>query len=178
MATMTEYLDGVPSWVDLMTPDPTASRAFYAALFGWDYDDQPTDRPGIDYTMAMKGGRAAAGMMQLSPEMAAGGMPPVWTTYVTVSDIDATTGRVETAGGTLLQPPMDVMEAGRMAVLTDPAGAVICAWQAREHIGCEVVNEHGALDLERARDPGSCRDLGLLRPGLRLGSRDRPDAGW
>lgn len=31
-----------------------------------------------------------------------------------------------------------------MAVLADPAGVVISLWQAKEHIGCEVVNEHGA----------------------------------
>ena len=32
-----------------------------------------------------------------------------------------------------------------MAVFADPAGSVICAWEAKEHIGAEVINEHGTL---------------------------------
>jgi predicted enzyme related to lactoylglutathione lyase len=145
MTTMTRYPHGVPSWLDLATPDPAASKAFYAELFGWDYTDDPTDRPGVVYTMARKDGRTVAGMMLLSEEMAAAGMPPVWSTYVTVTDLEAIAARVEPAGGRLLQPPMEVMDSGRMAVLSDPAGAVISMWEAKNHIGAEVVNEHGAL---------------------------------
>ncbi len=145
MTTMTSYAHGVPSWIDLATPDPAAAKEFYGALFGWHYDDQPTDTDGVDYTMAELHGQAAAGIMQLSPEMAASGMPPVWTTYVTVDDIDAAVGNVQPAGGTVMQPPMTVMSAGRMAVVADPAGAVICMWEAIEHIGAGIVNEHGAF---------------------------------
>jgi predicted enzyme related to lactoylglutathione lyase len=95
--------------------------------------------------MAKLHGEAAAGMMQLSADMAESGMPPVWTTYVSVDDIDAAVAKVEPAGGSVMQSPMDAMEAGRFAVIADPAGAVICLWQAKEHIGCQVVNEHGAF---------------------------------
>ena len=28
---------GTPTWFDLMTPDADKARAFYAALFGWQY---------------------------------------------------------------------------------------------------------------------------------------------
>lgn len=145
MTTMTAYAHGVPSWIDLATPDPTSAKAFYGALFGWHFDDQPTDNDGSDYTMADLDGRATAGMMQLSPEMAASGMPPAWTTYVTVDDIDAAADKVGSAGGSVMQPPMDAMDAGRFAVVADPAGAVICIWEAKEHIGAGVVNEHGAF---------------------------------
>lgn len=145
MPTMTSYPNGVPSWIDLATPNPSASKEFYAALFGWEYDDQPTDQQGVDYTMAQRNGQSAAGMMQLSPEMAARGMPPVWSTYVAVDDLDATVERVESAGGGVMQPPMQVMDAGRMAVIADPCGAVICLWEAGNHLGAEVVSEHGAF---------------------------------
>lgn len=153
MPKMTEYPNGVPSWVDLATPDPEAAQAFYAELFGWSYESSPTDQPGNDYIMATKDGSAVAGMMKLSEEMAASGMPPVWSTYVTVADIDDTAAKVTGAGGSVLQPPMDVMEAGRMAVLADPAGSVICAWEAKQHIGAEVVNEHGALTWNELLTP-------------------------
>jgi predicted enzyme related to lactoylglutathione lyase len=41
----------------------------------------------------------------------------------------------------------DVMDAGRMAVFTDPEGAAFCVWQAKEHKGARVVNEHGSLNF-------------------------------
>ncbi|HSL59772.1 MAG TPA: VOC family protein [Acidimicrobiales bacterium] len=153
MATMTSYPNGVPSWIDLATPDPAAAKQFYGELFGWTFTDEDTDQPGVPYTMARKGEHTAAGMMLLSEEMAASGMPPVWSTYVTVDDLDAAVARVAPAGGSVMQPPMDVMTAGRMAVVADPAGAVICLWEARDHIGCEVVNEHGALTWNELTTP-------------------------
>lgn len=139
------YPHGTPSWIDLATPDPEASRAFYGALFGWDFEDSPTDRPGVPYTMCSLRGRATAGMMLLAPEMAAGGMPPCWTSYISVDDLEAAVAKVAPAGGTVLQPPMDVMDAGRMAVLSDPTGAVVALWEAKDHVGAEIVNEHAAL---------------------------------
>ena len=153
MARVTEYANGVPSWTDLATPDPEAAKEFYGQLFGWTFETDPTDQPGNDYIMCNKGDAAAAGIMKLSDEMAASGMPPVWSSYVTVADIDATAEKVAAAGGQVMQPPFDVMKAGRMAVFGDPSGAAICGWQAKEHIGAEVVNEHGALTWNELMTP-------------------------
>lgn len=144
MAVRTSYQHGTPSWIDLSTTDIDAAKAFYGAIFGWRFEDNPTDQGGV-YVMARKGDHAAAGMMQQQPEQAAMGIPPMWNTYVTVDDVGATVAAVEGAGGTVMMPPMQVMEAGSMAVIVDPSGAVVCLWQAGEHIGSEVVNEHGAL---------------------------------
>ena len=145
MPDVDRYVHGTPSWVDLATPDPAAAKEFYGALFGWTFEENDTDQPGVTYTMASKRGRSVAGVMQLSEEMAASGMPPCWTSYVTVDDLEGTAAKVAPAGGQVLQPPMDVMEAGRMAVVADSTGAVLALWEPKEHIGAEVVNEHGAL---------------------------------
>lgn len=145
MTTMTSYLHGVPSWVELATPDLAAAKAFYGRLLGWDCTEEASDDPGVTYVMARKDGRSAAGMMQLTEDMSSSGMPPTWTTYIKVDDVDATVGAVQPAGGSVLQPPVDVLDAGRMAVIADPAGAVVGLWQPNRHIGAEVVNEHGAL---------------------------------
>ncbi len=37
------------------------------------------------------------------------------------------------------------MDVGRMAVIQDPAGATLCLWTAKQHIGAGVKNEPGAL---------------------------------
>ena len=62
-------------------------------------------------------------------------------TYVNVDSADDTVTKVAANGGTVFMPPMDVMEAGRMAVFADPVGAVIGIWQPNQHTGAQVVNE-------------------------------------
>ena len=63
---------------------------------------------------------------------------------------------------------MDVLEAGRMAVLRDPAGAQVSVWQPGEHHGYEVQGEPGHADLERAHDARPRFGENLLQRGLRL----------
>ncbi|MDZ7732396.1 MAG: VOC family protein [Acidimicrobiia bacterium] len=144
MPTRTQYAPGTPSYVDLATTDTAAARDFYGALFGWDLDEEPTDDGGT-YIMCTRNGSVAAGMMAQGPGMVSQGMPPMWSSYVTVADADEAVGRVGAAGGSIVMPAMDVMSAGRMAVFADPTGAVSCVWQPRDSIGSEIVNEHGSL---------------------------------
>ena len=51
--------------------------------------------------------------------------------------------------------PFDVLDSGRMAVLTDPEGAAFFVWQAKDQKGAQVVNEHGSLNFNglATRDP-------------------------
>jgi predicted enzyme related to lactoylglutathione lyase len=152
MPERTSYQPGTPSWIDIGAPDVDAAAQYYSSLFGWSIDDLGPDAGG--YRMAMLRGKAVAG---LGPAQAPG--PPYWTTYVTTADVDQTAAAVERAGGSVVVPPMDVLEAGRMAVFQDPEGAFISAWQPNQHIGAEIVNEHGALcwneldtrDLDKAK---------------------------
>ena len=71
----------------------------------------------------------------------------VWNTYIWVESADDTAGKVRDAGGQVLDEPFEIPNAGRMAVFADPEGAVFCVWQAGEHRGAKVVNEHGALNF-------------------------------
>jgi predicted enzyme related to lactoylglutathione lyase len=70
-----------------------------------------------------------------------------WNTYVWVDSADETAARVRDAGGNVLMEPFDIMDAGRMAVFADPEGAVFMVWQAKEHRGARIVNEHGSLNF-------------------------------
>ena len=138
MPEITEYAPGTPSWIDLGSPDIEGSKAFYTALFGWEAADQGPDAGG--YQMFTLQGKPVAG---LGPAQNPG--PPYWTTYVTVADADATAAVVRDAGGTALLEPMDVLDAGRMAVFADPTGVPFSIWQAGAHIGSGLVNEVGAF---------------------------------
>jgi len=138
------YEHGVPSWVDLGTTDVEAANAFYAGLFGWEYETQPTEM-GMPYTMFAKDGKHVAGGGPLPPQLAEQGVPPFWNSYVNVTSVDDAVAAAEAAGGSVAMPAMDVMDAGRMAFVLDPTGAAIGFWQAGEHKGAQLVNAHGAL---------------------------------
>ena len=144
MPDRTSHAPGTISWVDLATSDQAAAKEFYGGLFGWQYEDMPAGE-GVVYSMAKLRGLSAAAISPQQADEAAQGVPPHWNVYVTVADVDATAGNVGDAGGTLLAPPFDVFDAGRMAVIADPTGAALCLWQAGTNIGAEVVNELGAM---------------------------------
>ena len=148
MPEMTAYGDGVPSWVDLATPDLDAAKAFYTALFGWEAETSPMPEAGGYTLFTLRGKQVAGGMT--APDQ-----PPAWATYVSESDADGTVKRVTDAGGTVMMPPMDVMDQGRMAILADPTGAVIGIWQPGLHIGAQLVSEPGAYCWSElaTRDP-------------------------
>jgi len=139
MATRTSYDNGMPNWIDLSSPDVDASARFYTALFGWDAQDQLDDEGTRIYTLLRQDGKDVAGLGGQMDGMQ--GAPAIWMTYVAVDDVDAITKKVEAAGGTVMLPGMDVMESGRMGVYADPSGAVFSVWQAREHVGAQIVNE-------------------------------------
>ena len=151
MPERTEYAPGTPSWVDLQTSDQPAAKQFYRELFGWTYDDNPVG-DGVVYSMAVLKGTQVAAISPLG-DMAAQGVPPHWNTYVTVSDVDAAAGQVGAAGGQVIAPPFDVMDAGRMAVVADPTGAMLNLWQAKNNIGAGLVNEAGAFSWNELLSP-------------------------
>ena len=144
MPERSEYIPGVPCWVDTQQPDPKAALPFYEGIFGWEFENAMPEGSGGEYFMArIRGGDVAA--VGSVPE----GMPPsaMWNTYVAVASADDAVEKVRAAGGTAFTDAFDVMDAGRMAVVADPEGAVFCVWEAKENIGAKVVNEHGALNF-------------------------------
>jgi predicted enzyme related to lactoylglutathione lyase len=140
MGERTSYPPGTFSWVDLQTSDQDAAKAFYSELLGWRYDDVPVG-DGVTYSMAKLQDHSVAAIGGLQAD----GMPSHWNCYVTVADTDASAARAAELGATLLAEPFDVFDAGRMAVIADPQGAVLSVWQPNENIGAELVNVPGAL---------------------------------
>jgi len=145
MSTRDGYTDGTFSWVDLMSPDVEASKAFYAGLFGWSSEDQATDDQGGAYTLLRSGGSMVAGLGAQSEEMRAAGVPALWNSYVQVADVDATLTKVTELGGSIVMPATQVMEAGRMGIFAAPDSAVLSVWQPRMHKGAQLVNEPVSL---------------------------------
>jgi uncharacterized protein len=152
------YIPGVPCWIDTSQPDPEAAVDFYRGLFGWEFEDvMPPDSPGKYFIGRIRGGSVAA--VGSVPEQA----PPMamWNTYIWVDSADETASKAKDAGGNVVMEPFDVMDAGRMAVLTDPEGAMFCVWQAKQNKGAQIVNEHGSLNFNglNTRNPEVARSF-------------------
>ena len=148
MSERDDYEPGVPCWIDILQRDPDAAMAFYAGLFGWEFAGpgaMPGDPPGR-YFVARLRGRDIAGIGDPSP-------PPAWSTYVSVASADEAALAAVDVGGAVLVEPFDVLPAGRMAVLADPAGAPFCAWQPGERRGARLVNEPGAWAMSHLSSP-------------------------
>jgi len=139
---MSDIINGSFGWVDCIASDVDVARDFYTALFDWTVDERPVPG-GPPYLMFSKDGKTVAGMGPQPPEMA--GIPTMWQSYVMVDDVDAHVARVADLGGNVMMPPMDVMTEGRMALVTDPGGAVVGMWQAGDHKGAQVFNVPGSL---------------------------------
>jgi uncharacterized protein len=144
MPNIDHHPPGTFSWIELATTDPTAAKSFYSSLFGWEIFDVPMG-PDQVYTLFQIGGRDAAAGYQLNAEQKTQGVPPNWTIYVAVTSADETAGHVAGLGGTVLAPPFDVADHGRMAVIQDPTGATFSIWQPKQHTGIQVNGVDGTL---------------------------------
>lgn len=132
-ATHARHTPGTPCWVSLMVHGLAATQEFYGALFGWEFQPGP---PQLGpYARALLDGREVAGIGQLPPDRH---LPIAWTPYLASNDVDLTADTVRLCGGTVGVGPLDAGEAGRLAICSDPAGAVFGVWQAAAHRGTAV----------------------------------------
>lgn len=132
------HAPGTPCWVSLMVHGMAATQEFYRALFGWEF------RPGPQhlgpYVRALLKNHEVAGIGQLPPDRH---LPIAWTPYLASDDVDATTEAVRSCGGTVGVGPLDAGEAGRLAIVCDPMGAVFGVWQAADHLGTGLAGHPG-----------------------------------
>lgn len=150
---------GTPTWADLAVTDLDRSKAFYGAVFGWEFETSGEEY-GY-YTNATKDGRTVAA---LSPAWAPEGaepMPNFWSVYFATDDAVATAEQIKQLGGGILFEPMQVGAFGSMCVATDADGAVFGLWQGGEHTGFQTVEEPGAVSWVEAavRDADKDQDF-------------------
>jgi predicted enzyme related to lactoylglutathione lyase len=106
-------------WHDLVTDDPAACRAFYAALLGWTFEEGRGVDPG--YTIIKQDGLPIGGIVTL--RRAETPVVAQWLTYVVVPDVDRAVDAYRQAGGRVFRGPLDARRDLRVAVVADPQGA-------------------------------------------------------
>lgn len=107
-------------WYEIISPDPTATIAFYADVVGW-----TTQLLGPDYTMFASSQGPLGGVALLTDQLRAAGVPPYWAAYVQVADADRTVAEARRLGGKVWREPTDYPDVGRLALIGDPQGGAI-----------------------------------------------------
>lgn len=106
-------------WSELMTSDPKAAEKFYNAVVGWTsapFGDSPTP-----YTIFKRAGDVGVGGVMKTPDGM--NMPPFWSMYIGVPDLQDAVAKIKRLGGSELSPLITVPTVGRMQMMKDPQGA-------------------------------------------------------
>ena len=110
------------NWHDLMTPDVEGAKRFYKALVGWHTEPQ-----GPEYHVLMAGGQGMGGIMAQPAQM--NGTPAFWSGYIMVNNVDKHCAAIKKAGGAVHREPWDIPGTLRMAIVSEPSGAVFNVYQ-------------------------------------------------
>jgi predicted enzyme related to lactoylglutathione lyase len=116
-----EHQVGKVVWHDLLTNDLAGVERFYGELFGWQSQE---DTENETYTAISHNGRIIGGVVLMRPganELNSS----QWVSYLSVSDVDRAVQQVREAGGVVHTKPLDFPDRGRIAVVSDPQGALI-----------------------------------------------------
>ena len=129
---------GAPCWIDLYSSDTEKATEFYGGLFGWTTETQREEFGG--YFTFLKDGKHVGGCMANDGQQ---GMPCV-DHILDHRRRRANRRRREGEGAAVHMEPMQVAENGSFAIIGDPGGAGIGAWQPDQVTGFEIWNEPGA----------------------------------
>ncbi|MFE9046163.1 VOC family protein [Streptomyces sp. NPDC007818] len=135
----TQYTHGSPCWIDLGTPDTAAAAEFYGGVFGWEFRSAGPEADG--YGFFQQDGATVAALGPLTEE----GARSAWTVYFRTTDADTSQMVTAAEGGRVRVRAMDVMDAGRMAALTDPGGAEFAVWEAGSVKGLDRTSSRNTL---------------------------------
>jgi uncharacterized protein len=110
---------GAMTWNEHFSRDFEGAKAFYAAVFGYEYGDMSSDQ--FTYATLLLGGHEVGGIGAYpagTPESTAA----AWSTYFGTADTDKSVQRVTEAGGSVIRQAAD-SPYGRVAVVADDQGA-------------------------------------------------------
>ena len=107
-------------WVDLTTPDPQRAKAFYGAVFGWEYAEQDRGADGF-YRVVSVGGQGFGGMLSMAeignPD---DDVPAHWMPYFYTEQVQQVTDRAAELGATVYMPMREISGVCRFSVIGGP----------------------------------------------------------
>ena len=113
---------GSIAWSELLTSEPAKAIEFYKGLLGVGCETYP-GIPDGEYHVLTVDGQGVAGVMQMPEHLSAQNIPPHWSVYFQVDDLDAALEKAKASGGHVALEPMEVPDMGRIAFFLDAQGA-------------------------------------------------------
>jgi predicted enzyme related to lactoylglutathione lyase len=120
-------IPGRIGWTDLTVDDAPAIRNFWAAVAGWKADPVSMGEYS-DFNMTASDGTPAAGVCHARGVNA--DWPSVWLSYVVIPDLERSLEAASRLGGEVVAGPRGP-DGGRIAVVRDPAGAILALWESK-----------------------------------------------
>jgi predicted enzyme related to lactoylglutathione lyase len=120
MTTTTQPTHHAIDYVEITVTEVAASKAFYAAAFGWTFTDYGPDYAGIQGV-----GREQGGLTKGVPSGRGGPLVILFS-----ADLDATLRAVRAAGGHISTEPFS-FPGGRRFHFTDLSGNELAVWAQR-----------------------------------------------
>ena len=117
---------GTVAWHDLTVSDVRAVATFYRDVLGMTLEPVPMGGYWDFNLVPRSGGDPVAGVCHARGPNA--GLPPHWLAYFVVDDLEGSLAACRAHGGSVLSGPSRA-GAGAVAVVEDPAGAVVALWE-------------------------------------------------
>ncbi len=109
---------------ELWSTNPDAELTFYHLLVG--YEQRLVNvGAGRKYRFLIKNGQTRAGIVKIPWD----DVKPNWLPYVAVEDVMAIVAKAKESGGKVLVEPDKAIREGRVAIISDPSGAVFAVQQ-------------------------------------------------
>jgi uncharacterized protein len=112
---------GAFTWSEHMSRDFEGAKAFYAAVFGYEYGDMSSD--GFSYATLLINGQQVVGGIGAYPGGSENAHQAFWGVYFGTADTDKAVDLATSHGGQIVRPASD-SPYGRMAIVADNQGAV------------------------------------------------------
>ncbi len=118
------YHEGKFVWNDLITDDVVSAKAFYGPLFGWIFEEMD------HYTVIENNGTNIGGIYQVEVGEESHGAAR-WISSLSVADVDEAAALVVEEGGQVHEGPLEMLNRGRGALVSDPQGAQLVLIRAK-----------------------------------------------
>jgi hypothetical protein len=117
---------------EIPADDVERAKRFYGSIFGW----QLQDVPGMDYTSLVTTPVDEQSRLPREPGAINGGLfrrstdaPSTPVVTIDVDSVDDALKQVEAAGGSVVQPRVELPGMGAFAYFSDPEGNVLGLWE-------------------------------------------------
>jgi uncharacterized protein len=146
-------------WHELNTWHPEDALAFYGHTLGWVFEPMQLS-DGTRYWTARKWGLPVGGILGLDEDRH-GDIPSHWMTYMAVDGMDGAIEETLKAGGSVAREAIPVPGIGLLAVVSDPAGALIGLMEPDRTHAAAPLRSAARSELRPAISPVSSSPAGL-----------------